>query len=110
MSDKFEAWGICELMGHQRVAGRISEQVIGGGNLVRVDVPDGEGFRTVYYGSSAIYALHVTDEAAARAAAKTMGTQPAYAWELLRQQGKLAAIASPDPEDDDQDYSDHDRP
>lgn len=95
MSDKFECYGILELMGHQRVAGRISEQVIGGGNLVRVDVPAGESFRTVYYGSSAIYALHVVDEAAARAAAKTMGTQPAYAWELLREQGKLAAPARP---------------
>jgi len=108
VSDKFEAWGLIELMGHQRIAGRISEQVIGGGNLVRVDVPDGEGFRTVYYGASAIYALHVTDEAAARAAAKTMGTQPAFAWELLRHQPKLEAARSPD-DDDDQDYSDHDR-
>jgi len=86
MSEKFEAWGICELMGHQRIAGRISEQVIGGGNLLRVDVPDGDTFRTVFYGSSAIYALHVTDEAAARAACKGMGTQPAYAWELERLQ------------------------
>jgi hypothetical protein len=87
MSEKFEAWGIVELMGHQRIAGRISEQVIGGGNLLRVDVPDGEEqFRTVFYGSSAIYALHVTDEAAARAACKGMGTRPAYAWELERLQ------------------------
>jgi hypothetical protein len=113
VSDKFESWGHIELMGHQRIAGRISEQVIGGGNLVRVDVPDGESFRTVYYGSSAIYALHVTDEAAARAVAKTLGTQPAYAWELLRQQGKLAA---PSPsyvdnhDDDDTDDSDREEP
>lgn len=115
----FEAWGIIELFGHQRVAGRISEQVIGGGNLVRVDVPDGESFRTVYYGSSAIYALHVTDEAAARAAAKTMGTQPAYAWELLKQQPKLEAARSPAPtysyddgddDDDSTDDSDRDEP
>lgn len=87
MSEKFEAWGIVELMGHQRIAGRISEQVIGGGNLLRVDVPDGDDrFRSVFYGSSAIYALHVTDEAAARAAASGMGTRPAYAWELERLQ------------------------
>jgi len=106
MSDKFESWGHIELMGHQRIAGRISEQVIGGGNLVRVDVPDGESFRTVFYGASAIYALHVTDEAAARAVARTLGTQPAYAWELLRQQGKLAAPERPpyvDHNDDDRD-------
>lgn len=107
MSEKFEAWGIVELMGHQRIAGRISEQAIGGGNLLRVDVPDGEDqFRTVFYGSSAIYALHVTDEAAARAACKGMGTRPAYAWELERLQKLPAATVHSsssydDREDDD---------
>lgn len=35
MAEKFEAWGIVELMGRQRVAGRISEQPLGGGNLLR---------------------------------------------------------------------------
>lgn len=48
MSEKFEAWGIVELMGHQRVAGRLSEQPLGGGNLLRVDIPDGEGFRSTF--------------------------------------------------------------
>lgn len=103
MSEKFEAWGIVELMGHQRVAGRLSEQAIGGGNLLRVDVPDGEGFRTVFYGNSSIYALHVTDEAAARAAAKGMGTRPTYAWELERQLTKIGG-----PQRDESDDSDID--
>jgi hypothetical protein len=99
-----ESWN---LWGHQRIAGRISEQVIGGGNLLRVDVPDGEDqFRTVFYGSSAIYAMHVTDEAAARAACKGMGTRPAYAWELERLQKLPAATVHSsssydDREDDD---------
>jgi hypothetical protein len=111
VSEKFEAWGIVELMGHQRIAGRISEQVIGSGNLLRVDVPDGEEqFRTVFYGSSAIYALHVTDEAAARAACKGMGTRPAYAWELERLQKLPSAptYSSPSREHDDDggDYQD----
>lgn len=33
-------WAIVELFGHQRIAGRISEQVFGGTNLIRVDVPE----------------------------------------------------------------------
>jgi hypothetical protein len=82
MGEKFEAWGIVELMGHARTAGRLSEQVVGGANLLRVDIPDGESFRTVFYGPSAIYALHVTDEAAARAASTAIGTRPTYAYEL----------------------------
>ena len=84
MSERFEAWGIVELMGHQRVAGRLSEQPLGGGNLLRVDVPDGEGFRSAFYGASAIYAVHITDEAAARAAASQCARRPTYAYELAQ--------------------------
>lgn len=114
MSDqaqKFECWGICELMGHQRVAGRISERAIGGGNLLQVDVPQAdESFRTVFYGNSAIYALHVTDEAAARACAKVSGTRPTYAWELenasrrLESPSQRDAFQSGPDHDDDQEF------
>lgn len=36
---KFESWCIVELFGHQRIAGLVTEQTIGGCNFVRVDVP-----------------------------------------------------------------------
>lgn len=91
MSEKFEAWGIVELMGHQRASGRLSEQTVGGANLLRVDIPDGETFRTVFYGSSAIYAVHITDEAIARASATASGARPTYAYEVSEQLRKLAA-------------------
>ena len=32
-------WAIVEMMGHVKLAGLISEQVIAGGKLLRVDVP-----------------------------------------------------------------------
>jgi uncharacterized RmlC-like cupin family protein len=95
MAEKFEAWGIVELMGHQRAAGRLSEQTIGGANLLRVDIPHGEGFRTAFYGSSAIYAVHITDETIARAAASAHGTRPTYAYEVSDELRKLAAPRSP---------------
>jgi hypothetical protein len=89
VKEKFEAWGLVELMGHQRIAGRISEQAIGGSNLLRVDVPlfDAEqkhrfDFRTVFYGSSAIYALHVIGESEAMELARRGDTRPSYAWHL----------------------------
>lgn len=103
MAEKFEAWGIVELMGHQRTAGRLSEQMVGGANLLRVDIPEGENFRTVFYGPSAIYALHVTDEAAAKAAASQMGTRPTYAYELEGALRKLQAPSRGAPEDADED-------
>lgn len=92
MSETFSAWGIVELMGHQRVAGRLSERALGGGNMLQVDIPqEDDSFRTVFYGNSAIYAVHVTDEAAARAIAKVSGTRPTYAWELESAQHRLSA-------------------
>jgi hypothetical protein len=97
VADKFMQWAIVELMGHQQCAGRVSEEVIGGAALVRVDVPDGkrddglESFRTSYFGASAIYAIHVVDEAAARASAASLGKIPPYAWRLEEGIKRLAA-------------------
>ena len=102
MADKFEAWGLVELMGHQRVAGRLSEQPVGGGNMLRVDIPNGETFRTAYYGASAIYAVHITDEAAARKLSGDMGARPPYAYELSQAVARIAPSASV--------YDDSDRP
>lgn len=81
--EKFEAWGFVELMGHQRAAGKLSERSIAGRNLLQVDIPlDSGGFRTVFYGGGAIYALHPTDEAAARKLAAGLGNRPMYAYEF----------------------------
>jgi len=94
MAEKFEAWGLVELMGHQRVAGRLSEQPVGGGNMLRVDIPNGETFRTAYYGASAIYAVHITDEAAARKLAGDTGSRPPYAYELQHAVARIAPTAA----------------
>lgn len=102
MADKFEAWGIVELMGHQRTAGRLSEQMIAGANLLRVDLPQGEGdnFRTMFYGPSSIYAVHITDEQAARAVAAGLGQRPVYAYEIDSHLRKLASPSREAPRDD----------
>lgn len=63
--NKNEMWAVVELMGHGQTAGIIKTSDLGG--LLRVDVPMGEGFRTEYYGSQAIYAIRVVSEEIARA-------------------------------------------
>lgn len=65
-TEKFEAWAVVELFGHQRVAGRISDQAIGGESFIRVDIPRGEGSYTRLFGKSAIYAINLCDEPTAR--------------------------------------------
>lgn len=74
----FEQWCILELMGHQRIAGKITEQVIAGQAMLRVDVPktaSKESF-TVFYTSNAVYRIVPTDEKTARAAAEYYNEAP----------------------------------
>ncbi|PTB23476.1 hypothetical protein C9I56_38985 [Paraburkholderia caribensis] len=94
--EKFEQWAIVELFGHQRIAGRISEQTIGGCSFVRVDVPACEAIGTMpetqaftkLYGQGAIYAVTFVDEDAARVSASHLRIQPIDEW-TLRQALKL---------------------
>lgn len=82
--NKFEHWAVVELMGHSQCAGRCTEQSVAGTNMLRVDIPDpndAEKFITRYYGGSAIYAVHIVDEAIARAAANARVTRPAYEYQ-----------------------------
>ena len=105
---KFESWGLVELFGHQRVAGRITEQQVGGCNFVRVDIPQGEGFYTRLFGQGAIYAINLTDEAAARVLASRYAEKPPYAYELAHAQERPSssslALEAPESYDDDQPY------
>lgn len=114
MADKFDVWGIVEIMGHAQLAGRISEQTIAGHALLRVDVPqsiEGESeFRTEYVGGNSIYRMRVTTEEVARAVALRTGrSEPEYAYGLRMQHPALAAPSLPDTQtygaqvDDDRD-------
>lgn len=78
----YEGWAIVELFGHQQIAGRISEQAIGGSSFVRVDVPelpDAQPF-TKFFGGAAIYAITPTDEQTATIAASAIKARPVQAW------------------------------
>lgn len=86
---KFDQWAIVEIMGHQRYAGRVTEQAVGGTSFVRVDVPgtsEREPF-TKLFGSSAIYAITVVDEETAKAAVGEFRQQPLDEWSARRMLG-----------------------
>lgn len=108
-------WAILELMGHRRLAGRISEVQRFGVTFCQLEVPNVTGgFRTQLYGGSAIYGVHFVEEHEAREASKHATPAP-FAWILDRPQlaeGRRepwsgdTADEDPDPDDDDDDDED----
>lgn len=87
-SEKFEGWAVVEMLGHKQLAGRVSEQVVAGAALVRVDVPETqqrkyvEGYGgyvveakpgyTKIIGVGSIYCITPCDEETARRAAQVL--------------------------------------
>lgn len=74
----FEAFAIVELMGHQRIAGKVSEETIAGAAMLRVDVPKTERREpyTKFYTAGAVYCITPTDEATATLAAQQFDQPP----------------------------------
>ena len=65
--DKFDLWCMVELFGHNKIAGKCTEQNIAGVNMLRVDVPetDKQPAFTKFYNGTAIYAINpITEEVA----------------------------------------------
>ena len=63
-------WVLLELMGHRQRIGQAREEQVGGGLMLRIDVPtdddeDGE-YVTEYYGTSSIYAMRPVSAEVAR--------------------------------------------
>ena len=83
-TEKFEAWAIVELFGHNQIAGKCSEQNIAGTNMLRVDVPEtaGQPPFTRFLGSGSIYAINPVTEEIARAWAGSLCVAPINAWDI----------------------------
>ena len=63
MAEQQEQWATVDLMGHAQTAGRIAME----NGLLRVDVPNGDTYRTEFYGMAAIYSIKIVSEQIARA-------------------------------------------
>lgn len=81
----FDTWAILELFGHQVIAGRATEQTIGGCPFIRVDVPecDGQPAFTRFFGNGAIYSMTPVSEEVARYAIQRSTPRPVSAYGLI---------------------------
>jgi hypothetical protein len=91
--NKQEMWALVELFGHQRIAGKVTPAELGGGALIRVDVP-AVGDRaplTKFYNVKAIYGITPVDEATATRMARDIRAEPVNEYSIEREVRRLQA-------------------
>lgn len=117
---KFETWAIVEIFGHQKYAGWLTTQEIGGSSLIRLDVPasDDHPAFTKLWGNGAIYSITPVAEDVARAYARSLRQSPVNAYELpedvqralrmVRAEAKRPMLELTDEEEEDEWEDDRD--
>lgn len=108
---KFEGFAIVELMGRNVVAGYVSEQVIAGAALLRVDVPatDRQPAYTKFFGGASIYGITPTTEEIARRAAERLNIRPVSEWVVPTPANRQLVDTTADDDFDDDDGIGHER-
>jgi hypothetical protein len=85
VSEPLQGWFIVELMGHRRLAGKVTEQTIAGAGFLRIDVPGQDGnVATQFFLPSSVYSLTPTTEDLARRVADSCRVEPVTEWDLRR--------------------------
>lgn len=101
---KFDLWCMVELFGHQKIAGRCTEQNVAGTNMLRIDVPEAanQPAFTRFLSSGAIYAINPVTEEVARKLARSYNVAPVDAWSARRIfEDEIKALQSGGRNDDD---------
>jgi hypothetical protein len=91
MSNNNDTWAIAELMGHVALAGRITKPGEYGG-LWQIDIPEGESFRTEFFGSQSVYRIRMVSEAIARGYARPGHEIIAYDAPIITREEHEAAM------------------
>lgn len=82
--EKFDIWALLELMGRQRIAGKVTEQVIAGTGFLRCDVPETKSNPafTRFISPSSLYAINPITEDVAKMYAENLNVKPIDSWDL----------------------------
>src|SRR5262245_6355038 len=76
-------WAVVELMGHVRLAGRLTEEEKFGTKMGRLDIPLQDGtFITQYFGGASVYRITYVSEDVARHVAKQEAPAPVSPWDF----------------------------
>lgn len=99
MTEKLELFAIVELFGHQKIAGKVTEQSIGPATFVRVDVPESskQPSFTRLLNPSAIYAINPVTEEVMKHMAGNFAAKPIESWDIQKMNEKLLALGQPEP-------------
>jgi hypothetical protein len=94
MENKIELFAIVELFGHQRIAGVVTEQTIGGASFIRVDVPEipEQPAYTRLLNPSAIYAINPVTEEVMRGSAQSIKSKPIQPWDAREMLHRIDAL------------------
>jgi len=90
IKDEQEYWAVVELMGYVRMAGKVSEVERYGAKCVRIDIPDGAGFKTQFFGGASLYRETPCTEEVGRAIAARCMPAPINAWDMPQRPALVA--------------------
>lgn len=113
-TDKIELFAIVELFGHQRIAGKVTEQAFGSSTFVRIDVPETEAQPafTRLVNPSAVYAINPVTKEVMEEMARSIQQKPIESWDIRKMQEKILALSkaneTPVPNEDDHDETGQD--
>lgn len=84
LHEQFDQWALVELMGRQRIAGKVTERVIAGAGFLQVDVPETSHNPkfTRFIAPGSLYAINPLDETTARMYAENLQVKPIDSWDI----------------------------
>lgn len=103
--NSFDQWCVLSLMGHKRLAGKVSETNIAGHGFLRIDIPDKEGniANTEFYSPTSVYSIQPISKEVAIAVASEFSTPPVTKWEIKNLLPPAPPIEHDDGPDDNYD-------
>ncbi len=105
---KLDIWAYVEIMGHNQIAGHLTEQTIAGQGFLRIDVPavDEVPGYTKLISPSSVYAINPIGEVEAVAIARKLRKRPIEPYMMAPAQRPAESFGLPAPEscevDDDE--------